>query len=141
MTFSIPAGVSEDKAVEMAQSRVAAGLCSEDEAQAALDAYDKGKTPSPKPPAKPKMSKDEVLAKLAAKEITLEEASKLLDDVPQGNLRCKVSEKGGVSLYGVNSRMPVTLYADQWARVLAFSEDIKGFIARHKSELKFKNAG
>jgi len=61
------------------------------------------------------MCKNEILAKLASNEIDVETASKLLaeQETPQGSLRCKVSEKKAVSLYGVNSRMPVTLYADQ----------------------------
>jgi hypothetical protein len=35
-------------------------------------------------------------------------------------LSCKVTEKGGVSVYGLNARFPVTLYADQWERLAAF---------------------
>jgi len=41
-----------------------------------------------------------------------------------------VSEKGAVSVYGLQ-RMPVTLYAEQWERLLAFAEDVKKFIAGH----------
>jgi len=88
------------------------------------------------------MSKNEILAKLASNEIDVETASKLLaeQETPQGTLRCKVSEKKAVSVYGVNSRMPVTLYADQWIRVLDFAEEIRKFIKDRKSELSFKAA-
>ena len=60
------------------------------------------------------MNKDEILAKLAAGELKVEEASKLLAAIEQpkrGTLYCKVSEKGAVSVYGLQ-RMPVTLYLD-----------------------------
>ena len=39
---------------------------------------------------------------------------------PARELSCKVTEKGGVSVYGLNARFPVTLYADQWERLNAF---------------------
>ena len=49
----------------------------------------------------------------------------------------KVSEKGGVSVYGLG-RFPVTLYKEQWEKVLAMAEDIRTFIAEHETELKTK---
>ncbi len=49
----------------------------------------------------------------------------------------KVSEKGAVSVYGLG-RFPVTLYQEQWAKLLALSDDIKTFIEDHKSQLKAK---
>jgi hypothetical protein len=49
----------------------------------------------------------------------------------------KVSEKGAVSVYGLG-RFPVTLYQEQWAKLLALSDDIKTFIEEHKSQLKAK---
>lgn len=49
----------------------------------------------------------------------------------------KVSEKGGVSVYGLG-RFPITLYKEQWAKLLDLSEQIKAFIAEHESELKTK---
>jgi len=85
-------------------------------------------------------SRDEILAQLAAGEITQEEASKLLDEVDRQKrsaLYCKVSQKGGVSLYGLQ-RMPVTLYVEQWERLLDFADEIRQFIAEHDSELKRK---
>jgi len=49
----------------------------------------------------------------------------------------KVSEKGGVSVYGLG-RFPVTLYKEQWVKLLAMADDIKAFISEHDSELKAK---
>ena len=49
----------------------------------------------------------------------------------------KVSEKGGVSVYGLG-RFPVTLYKEQWEKLLAMADDIKAFIIEHDSELKKK---
>lgn len=86
------------------------------------------------------MNKDEILAKLAAGELTPEEASKLLDQADEqkrGSLYCKVSQKGGISVYGLQ-RMPVTLYLEQWERLLDFGDDIRQFIKEHDSELKRK---
>jgi len=49
----------------------------------------------------------------------------------------KVSEKGGVSVYGLG-RFPVTLYKEQWAKLLAMTDDIRAFIVEHEAELKTK---
>jgi hypothetical protein len=52
-----------------------------------------------------------------------------------GSLR--VSEKGGVSVYGLG-RFPVTLYKEQWLRLLDMADDIRAFIREHEGELKAK---
>ena len=49
----------------------------------------------------------------------------------------KVSEKGGVSVYGLG-RFPVTLYKEQWAKLLDIAADIRAFLAEHDAELKTK---
>lgn len=49
----------------------------------------------------------------------------------------KVSEKGGVSVYGLG-RFPITLYQEQWLKLLDMAEEIRSFISAHKSELKAK---
>jgi hypothetical protein len=49
----------------------------------------------------------------------------------------RVSEKGGVSLYGMR-RFPVTFYREEWDRILAMSDEIRAFIAEHGGELKTK---
>ena len=86
------------------------------------------------------MDRHEILAKLRAGEIETEEADKLLEELERqrrGSLYCKVSQKGGLSLYGLQ-RMPVTLYVEQWERLLDFSDEIRAFIKAHNSELKRK---
>jgi len=49
----------------------------------------------------------------------------------------KVSEKGGVSVYGLG-RFPITLYKEQWAKLLDMADDIRAFIVTHEKELKSK---
>jgi hypothetical protein len=49
----------------------------------------------------------------------------------------KVSEKGAVSVYGLG-RFPVTLYQEQWTKLLAMTEQIKAFIEENKAQLKVK---
>ena len=49
----------------------------------------------------------------------------------------KVSEKGGVSVYGLG-RFPVTLYQEQWTKLLAMAEDIRAFIRENEAKLKKK---
>jgi hypothetical protein len=85
------------------------------------------------------VKKEDVLAKVKSGEMTIEEASKLLVDEPpkRGTLYCKVSQKGAISVYGLQ-RMPVTLYVEQWERLLDFAETIQGFLKEHESELKRK---
>ena len=53
-------------------------------------------------------------------------------------MKLKVSEKGGVSLYGLG-RFPVTLYAEQWQKLLGEVENIKKFLEDNKTLLKTKN--
>jgi hypothetical protein len=52
-------------------------------------------------------------------------------------IRMKVSEKGAVSIYGMG-RFPVTLYKEQWLRLLDMSADIRAFIAANEAQLKTK---
>ena len=52
-------------------------------------------------------------------------------------LRLKVSAKGALSVYGLG-RFPVTLYKEQWARLLDAADDIRAFLADHDGELKAK---
>ncbi len=54
-----------------------------------------------------------------------------------GSTSIKVSEKGGVSVYGLG-RFPVTLYKEQWLKLLGMADEIKTFIAEHDGELKVK---
>jgi hypothetical protein len=52
----------------------------------------------------------------------------------------KVSEKGAVSVYGLG-RFPVTLYQEQWVKLLSLADDIKEFIEANKASLKVKEQG
>lgn len=52
-------------------------------------------------------------------------------------LSLKVSEKGAISIYGLG-RFPVTLYKEQWEKLLAITDDIKNFIKANESRLKTK---
>jgi hypothetical protein len=49
----------------------------------------------------------------------------------------KVSEKGGLSVYGLG-RFPITLYKEQWSRLLDMSDDIRAFIKANDAQLKTK---
>ena len=49
----------------------------------------------------------------------------------------KVSEKGGLSVYGLG-RFPVTLYKEQWTRLLDMAEDIRAFLKENDAKLKTK---
>jgi len=81
-----------------------------------------------------------VLSQLASGKLTQEQALAQLKTAPKstgGSLSCKVSEKGALSVYGLQ-RMPVTLYAEQWERLLAFAEEIKSFIGKCNGQLARK---
>lgn len=66
-----------------------------------------------------------LLEKVAKGEITVDEAAKLAaaDDKP-GNLTLKISEKGCVSIYGLNARFPISAYAEQWVRIFSAKDEI-----------------
>ena len=49
----------------------------------------------------------------------------------------KVSEKGGLSVYGLG-RFPVTLYKEQWTKLLDMADDIRAFITENAAQLKSK---
>jgi hypothetical protein len=88
------------------------------------------------------VTRQEILQKLAAGELSVEEANGLLAETEQpkrGTLFCKVSPKGALSVYGLQ-RMPVTLYVEQWGRLLDFGDQIRQFAKDHDSELKKKQA-
>ena len=56
-----------------------------------------------------------------------------------GSLSFRVSEKGAVSVYGLG-RFPVTLYQEQWDKLLAQVDDLRGFIEANRASLKKKEA-
>ena len=57
-----------------------------------------------------------------------------------GPVSMKVSEKGGLSVYGLG-RFPVTLYKEQWTKLLAMSDQIKEFMVENDAKLKTKEQG
>ena len=54
------------------------------------------------------------------------------------SIRMKVSEKGAVSIYGMG-RFPVTLYKEQWLKLLDLAPEIRTFIAANEAQLKTKD--
>ncbi len=54
-----------------------------------------------------------------------------------GDLEFKVSEKGGVSVYGLG-RFPVTLYYEQWIRLLDRADTLRAFLEENKGKLKLR---
>jgi hypothetical protein len=76
-------------------------------------------------------TKEELLARIA-------ELEKRAEAKKSGTLEFKVSGKGGVSVYGLG-RFPVTLYYEQWIRLLDVAGDLRAFLEVNKSGLKLKN--
>ena len=91
------------------------------------------------------MTKSDVLTMLAEKKINVDEASKLLEQFDNGSaarknvLTCKVSQKGALSVYGLQ-RMPVTLYIEQWERLLDFADSVREFAKSNDKQLTRKHA-
>ena len=67
----------------------------------------------------------------------LKAENEALKSPARGQISLKVSEKGGVSVYGLG-RFPVTLYKEQWAKLLEMADEIRGFIRDNESSLKAK---
>lgn len=66
-----------------------------------------------------------------------QENEKLKKPSAKGTLSMKVSEKGALSVYGMG-RFPVTLYKEQWLKLLGISDEIKKFIGENEERLKTK---
>jgi hypothetical protein len=56
-----------------------------------------------------------------------------------GRLSCRVSQKGALSVYGLQ-RMPVTLYVEQWERLFGFAEEVKAFASKQNGSLSRKRS-
>ena len=74
-------------------------------------------------------TKEELLARIAELEKKAERK--------KGSLEFRVGEKGGVSVYGLG-RFPVTLYYEQWVRLLDMAKDLREFLEENKHRLKLK---
>jgi hypothetical protein len=79
------------------------------------------------------MADEEMQAELAR----LRAENEALKQKRSSAVSMKVSEKGAVSVYGLG-RFPVTLYQEQWKKLLAIADEIKGFIEENRSKLKVK---
>ena len=77
---------------------------------------------------------EQKLARLEAENQALREQ---VEQRKTGQLRLKVGEKGGLSLYGLG-RFPVTLYKEQWVRLLDFADEIRNFLKANDQQLKAK---
>ncbi|MDE3110354.1 MAG: hypothetical protein KGL02_10485 [Acidobacteriota bacterium] len=75
-------------------------------------------------------SKEELLARIA-------ELERQTTGRPRGSLEFRVGEKGGVSVYGLG-RFPVTLYYEQWVRLLDAADALRKFLEENKGRLKLK---
>lgn len=78
----------------------------------------------------PEETREELLARIA-------ELEKQAGGRKKGSLEFRVGEKGGVSVYGLG-RFPVTLYYEQWIRLLDSAEGLREFLEENKSRLKLK---
>ena len=77
-------------------------------------------------------TKEELLARIA-------ELEKQSGAKKTGRMEFRVSEKGGVSVYGLG-RFPVTLYYEQWTRLLDSVEALRTFLEENKGKLKLKSS-
>ena len=80
------------------------------------------------------MTDEEVKAEL--ERLRAENAA--LKNRTQRGVSLKVSEKGGVSVYGLG-RFPVTLYKEQWLKLLAMADEIRRFIEENAGRLKTRD--
>jgi len=79
------------------------------------------------------LADEDVQAELAR----LRAENEALKQKRSSSVSMKVSEKGAVSVYGLG-RFPVTLYQEQWTKLLSLADDIKHFIEDNKGKLKVK---
>jgi hypothetical protein len=79
------------------------------------------------------MSDDDLKAELER----LKNENAALKKAQAGSTRIKVSDKGGVSVYGLG-RFPVTLYKEQWLKLLNMTDEIRSFIDANQQHLKSK---
>jgi hypothetical protein len=78
----------------------------------------------------PEPTKEELMARIT-------ELEKKLGSKQSGKLEFKVGDKGGVSVYGLG-RFPVTLYYEQWVKLLDATEELRTFLEANKSRLKLR---
>ena len=76
-------------------------------------------------------------ADLKAELERLRAENEALKNKSQRAVHMKVSEKGGLSVYGLG-RFPVTLYKEQWQKLIGMADEIRDFLRDHDRELKAK---
>ena len=76
-------------------------------------------------------TKEDLMARIA-------DLEKKLGSKPTGKLEFKVGDKGGVSVYGLG-RFPVTLYYEQWNKLLDAAKHLRAFLETNKSRLKLRS--
>ncbi len=81
------------------------------------------------------MSDDDVRAELDRPK---DENARLKGQPARGGLSLKVSEKGALSVYGLG-RFPVTLYKEQWRKLLEVTDEIRAFLDQNDAQLKSKS--
>ena len=93
------------------------------------------------------LTRDEIVDQLCKKKITPDQAKQALAELDavqaqanQKPITFKVGEKGGVSVYGLNVRFPVTLYASQWERLIAAIPQLQAFIEANRPALADKES-
>ena len=79
----------------------------------------------------PEPTKEDLMAKIA-------ELERKLGSKQSGKLEFRVGDKGGVSVYGLG-RFPVTLYYEQWTKLLDATEELRAFLEANKSRLKLRS--
>ena len=83
------------------------------------------------------MAEETLEEKMARLETENKKLREQMEERKPGQLRLKVSEKGGLSVYGLG-RFPVTLYKEQWVRLLDHADEIKSFLQQNDRLLKAK---
>jgi hypothetical protein len=77
-------------------------------------------------------TKEELMARIA-------ELEKQANTKKTNRIEFKIGEKGGVSVYGLG-RFPVTLYYEQWIRLLDSADALRAFLEENKNKLKLKSS-
>ena len=107
-----------------ASIRVVGGGADDSTRVARQSVYDRRMRPMSEP------TKEDLMARIA-------ELEKKLESKQGGKLEFKVGDKGGVSVYGLG-RFPVTLYYEQWIKLLNATEELRAFLEVNKSRLKLR---
>jgi hypothetical protein len=120
MAFTIPASVRFSEALDLREKALKSGTFKAGECDTAILEWRKGCNGNAP-------SNEEVLTAVQKGKVNAKVGVELLASVKTSVMKCKVSVKGAVSVYGIN-RMPVTLYAEQWNRLADYIPTVIAFI-------------